>query len=131
MMKRRAAAALWLLALTASHATALAGLLLAEQPPACCTGTLCPIHQERHPTPSNKDCDQHGGSSVNNPLGDCSVTSCNPPERQLVSAQPYVLPAPPETPQQATVASQNSQPALYFPSPTADKDSPPPRDQFA
>jgi len=122
---------LWLLALTASHATALAGLLLAEQLPGCCAGTLCPIHRERHPTPSNKDCDQHGGSSVNNPLGDCSVTSCNPPEQQPVSAQPYVLPAPPETPQQATVASQNLQPALYFPSPTADKDSPPPRDHLA
>jgi len=131
MMKRRVAAALWLLALTASHATALAGLLLAEQLPGCCAGTLCPIHRERHPTPSNKDCDQHGGSSVNNPLGDCSVTSCNPPEQQPVSAQPYVLPAPPETPQQATVASQNLQPALYFPSPTADKDSPPPRDHLA
>jgi len=130
MMKRRIAAALWLLALTASHATAL-GLLLAEQPPACCTGTLCPIHRERHPTPGNKDCDQHGGSSVNNPLGDCSVTSCNPPEQQPVSAQPYVLPAPPETPQQATVAFQNSQPALYFPSPIADKDSPPPRIHFS
>ena len=130
MMKRRIAAALWLLALTASHATAL-GLFLAEQPPACCTGTLCPIHRERHPTPGNKDCDQHGGSSVNNPLDDCSVTSCNPPEQQPVSAQPYVLPAPPETPQQATVAFQNSQPALYFPSPIADKDSPPPRDHLA
>jgi len=131
MMKRRVAAALWLLALTASHATALAGLLLAEQPPACCTDTLCPIHRERHPTPGNKDCDQHGGSSMNNPLGDCSVTSCNPPEQQPVSAQPYVLPAPPETPPQATVASENSQPALYFPSPTADKDSPPPRIHFS
>jgi len=131
MMKRRVAAALWLLALTASHATALAGLLLAEQPPGCCTGTLCPVHRERHPTPGNKDCDQHGGTGVNNPLGDCSVTSCNPPEQQPVSAQPYVVPAPPETPQQLTFASQNLQPALYFPSPTADKDSPPPRDHLA
>ena len=121
-MARKLIAAAWLLALAASHATALAGLLLAEELPGCCTGSLCTPHQHRHPAPAKIDCGQSN---------DCSMRSCNPPEQRVVGSQPYLLPEPPAAPWEAPVASEISPAVLFFPAPVADVDSPPPRARLA
>ncbi len=117
-MTRKLIAAVWLLALATSHATALASLLPAEELPDCCTGSFCTPHQHRHPVPAKIDCVQSD---------DCSMRSCNPPEQRVVASQPYLLPEQPATLREAPVASEISAAVLFFPAPVADIDSPPPR----
>jgi len=117
-MTRKLIAAVWLLALAVSHGAALTTVLLAEEHPGCCTGSLCSPHRHGHQAPVNHNCD---------PGRDAALRSCDPPEQHVVSSQPFVLPEPPATPGEAPLVSERSPAALFFPAPPADVDSPPPR----
>ena len=126
-MRRKLISAIGLLALAASHAAALVGPLLAGRPSDCCNGTLCSTHRHGRPAPAKPDCHQPGEAG----LGDCSMRSCNPPEHRAVGSQPYLLPEPLLTSQEAPLAFEIPQAALFFPAPVADIDCPPPRPHLA
>jgi len=126
-MGRKFISAACLLVLAATYAAALAGPLLADHPPDCCAGTLCPMHQRAPSAPATPDCHRPGDTALGARLGNCSMRSCNLPERRAIGFQPYVLPEPLLMTYEAPLAFEVLSMALFFPAPPADIDSPPPR----